>query len=866
MASLELFPPIVENSADAVVVNQDGRNSGYKVYFSLSKFSSVSKSDIKLTQISIKKLSSGESVVNTNKFTTSSTPGKRRVLDTILFFGSNAMQEEGEDLYSITLIPEDVMRGESIGWEPGWIYQIQLRLATDVPTGIDATDQNECASWIIDNASSFSEWSTGCVFKATGQPIINIPPMKNYSSANSVTVDYTFNTPYFNFFGTYENELDSSEVLYSYEVELYDLTNGDLLETSGTLYTNTYIDSNKFYYEFKTELQDYGKYKIVFSYSTINRCRGYVSFDINIIYGSSNTLTFRPITIDNIHTVSDEEFVEQFNECTSIQAEEDDGRIGIKLYESNGEPAYSTNICIRRADSKDNFRTWTTIKVLQCINKRIKDLPMFFDNTIESGVWYKYNIMTISGNGVRSIPTAETPQIKRDFNYSILVGGGRQLRLMFNNTMNTYSYTRTDAKVDTLGSKFPFITRSGNVNYRQFPINALISFHADENELFASNYSLYKYDNIVQNYLDDAAKNNREFNNIKKEFDFREEVLKFLGDGEPKLFKSATEGNIVVRLMNVAAQPNSNLNRQIASITANAIEIAEATIENCDSLGIIEIGETTSDLSKKEKGIGQVVLDVNSPNANKDIMKVINSVYNHSTTGFNGSIISLEKVYGVTITFEGSTYQISNLTFQGNSVRIIKNKGKSNQENTDIKVTSISRKYVLDENVVLNPTTDTIQLMDTIANGQKVKMIVDFTYERAVTPDITTKAASGTTIIRNIGQIRKDCVANDNLYNIIASKYYYNSGSTTKTLTGLNSIVLESQPNSVFLLSDDVDYNNSVTTGERMVIGPTGSFIMESLGNIHTIKYLGVMNSDGSLNTTTLNNVIVSYTYTREDS
>ena len=37
---------------------------------------------------------------------------------------------------------------------------------------------------------------------------------------------------------------------------------------------------------------------------------------------------------------------------------------------------------------------------------------------------------------------------------------------------------------------------------------------------------------------------------------FREKVEEFLNDGEPKLFKSPSEGNIIVSLMNVSLTPN----------------------------------------------------------------------------------------------------------------------------------------------------------------------------------------------------------------------------------------------------------------------------------------------------------------------
>jgi hypothetical protein len=36
-----------------------------------------------------------------------------------------------------------------------------------------------------------------------------------------------------------------------------------------------------------------------------------------------------------------------------------------------------------------------------------------------------------------------------------------------------------ESKVDTMGSKFPFYFRNGNVDYKEFPISGLISYQMD---------------------------------------------------------------------------------------------------------------------------------------------------------------------------------------------------------------------------------------------------------------------------------------------------------------------------------------------------------------------------------------------------
>ena len=79
--------------------------------------------------------------------------------------------------------------------------------------------------------------------------------------------------------------------------------------------------------------------------------------------------------------------------------------------------------------------------------------------------------------------------------------------------------------------------------------------------------------------------------NIKIERDFKLRVLEWLNNGEPKVFRSATEGNYIVRLMNVSLQPVDSLGRMLHTFNATAYEIMEYNYENLNTLNIISIGE-----------------------------------------------------------------------------------------------------------------------------------------------------------------------------------------------------------------------------------------------------------------------------------
>jgi hypothetical protein len=51
--------------------------------------------------------------------------------------------------------------------------------------------------------------------------------------------------------------------------------------------------------------------------------------------------------------------------------------------------------------------------------------------------------------------------------------------------------------------------------------------------------------------------------NYRRERNFKMEVLAWLTNGKPKLFRSPAEGNYIVRLMNTSLTPNDSLGRML---------------------------------------------------------------------------------------------------------------------------------------------------------------------------------------------------------------------------------------------------------------------------------------------------------------
>jgi hypothetical protein len=64
-------------------------------------------------------------------------------------------------------------------------------------------------------------------------------------------------------------------------------------------------------------------------------------------------------------------------------------------------------------------------------------------------------------------------------------------------------------------------------------------------------------------------------------------VLDWLTNGEPKLFRSPSEGNYIVRLMNSSLSPNETVGRMLHTFSSTAYEIAECNFANLEQYNLI---------------------------------------------------------------------------------------------------------------------------------------------------------------------------------------------------------------------------------------------------------------------------------------
>jgi CTP:phosphocholine cytidylyltransferase-like protein len=75
--------------------------------------------------------------------------------------------------------------------------------------------------------------------------------------------------------------------------------------------------------------------------------------------------------------------------------------------------------------------------------------------------------------------------------------------------------------------------------------------------------------------------------NIYFERKFRDFVMLWLADGKPKLFRSETEGNMIVMISGASFTPQDKSNRMVYNLSCTVTEIAEYNLENLINYNLI---------------------------------------------------------------------------------------------------------------------------------------------------------------------------------------------------------------------------------------------------------------------------------------
>ena len=218
-------------------------------------------------------------------------------------------------------------------------------------------------------------------------------------------------------------------------------------------------------------------------------------------------------------------------------------------------------LTIQRKYGSDNSTTWEKKYKRTNPNAASKATLLFYDISAPLGEVFKYQISIKTGNNIIQAIDKEQCIISEDI---FLQDTDSLFKIKFNPDIANYKRVLGDSYTQTLGAKYPFFRRNGDMSYLQFNIGGLISYHMNDEYAFPNAPS---FNNEIE----------REF---YQERLFRDRVLNFFYSDKEKLLRSTTEGNKIVRLTNISLTPNKQLGRMIYSFSAQATEVKDASMEN----------------------------------------------------------------------------------------------------------------------------------------------------------------------------------------------------------------------------------------------------------------------------------------------
>ena len=773
--NINLYPPVVETYMPAFLIrSSDIQKNICKVYFSISLYNSLK--DIKNVQVTVANQNTNLSVLNKNKYP----------CEIMLTNIKTDLTKSSDDRYYIEIKPEDIEDNFQINQ----YYKVQIRFTAVGASDVSLTAPQAIDSWLAANLSNFSEWSTVCLVRGISAPSLKISGFDVSADTtlwSSNNVDIVGKLVY----------ADSAETdtLKNYQIKLYN-TNNQLLSDSGVIYSNTYSNINEFNYTFEYAFKEGESYYFTFEYETANMYTESNMYDFIVIQEGADKLEATlTATLDNIN-----------------------GCIALHIENNVGQESFVGNITIRRTSNESNFTIWEDIHT-ESFEENSKLNYTWYDYTVKSGIYYKYIAQRRNSIGNRGIAIhAKGEPFMMLFDDMYLTGGDGQLNIRFDPSINSFKRTVSESRTDTIGSKYPYIKRNGYVEYKQFPIGGTITHIMDPSHLITSKKEVFR--DSLDNYNEfnkDKYVRIDDFNDWTYEREFRERVMDFLYANKIRLFRSATEGNILVKLMDINFTPNSTLGRRIYSFTATAYEVDEATIKNYDKYGISLLGTYDTQLQFASDYIGQYNEVIP---ANTEALALIQKKYEKYAKE-NYKII-LKNLDFLRLEFESKPYLIK----EGlNGPYVVDDEGDE-KENSDSSILGYLV-YINDKPIIINPEGiyelkgENVEITS-LSFPVETKVNIDYHINIQQTED-TSKIFQTSSFYRRVGQKWGAFKPNDSIYQQIWNKYFEKYSNYQQTLLSLDGVKIEAEPGTVIYVKESAD-----TDFERHVIGPTHTLVLDA--------------------------------------
>lgn len=508
---------------------------------------------------------------------------------------------------------------------PGQFYQVQICYISE----------NENKQY------DYGYYSTLSVMKYTKEPRVSILGLEENYFKNK------------DFIGEFFSE-DSSEKVYSYEFILTD-SNENIIDTSGLQLHNSQSDTRPGesidIWSFSKDLNEYEAYYLIYKVITNN----------NLILSS-----------DRYKILQTESVPINFSGNLITELNIDEAYVSLYL-EPIKNQILSGNYIVSRTDSNSNYSNWEIIYDFSLESYTFGDqgkILIWEDYTCQHGISYQYSLQAYNSYGLYSERKLNNEKIKIDFEDIFLFDGERQLKIQFNPKISSFKTNILETKTNTLGGKYPFIFRNGIVDYKEFQLSGLISFLMDSSENFLQGIRTSELfqprDKTPSEYwIFKDFYTNLNYENIYCEKIFREEVFKWLTNGKPKLFRSPTEGNFLIQLMNVSMTPNDTLGRMLYTFNSTACEVDDCNLLTLSKYGFNNKVYTSFD--KRHISIAQIILNEDKLLADKKTIKL-------PQLGFNAFITNAYPGSRLTLWFSDGDYTTIEIGKTGNYYVLAKDK------------------------------------------------------------------------------------------------------------------------------------------------------------------------------------------------
>lgn len=548
-----LFPPIIDAYLPAFNI-KDVKTSGINISFNLSEYNTLS--DIHGYHVSIVRQSQYDSLLDDEDYP-------------LGILVQNFPNKTVSSYEQTVTIPYDKFNKSKFNYNE--YYKVQIRLSSD-NTYIDKTGA-QLSAYLNDesNLTYFSEWSTVCLIRFIADNDFYLDPFENGSTTiNSSRLILSGKYNKKNTTGINDNIAygkNDKEYLDSYNIIIK--LNDTPVFSSDTLTIDS-RNPESFLYDIPYFFESGNTYELILNYTTANLYTNTLTYTVQAQY-SKDAWSGQDVIAE---TVAVDTIIGKVNITFEPKTEE-------------GSIPVNSKLVIRRANDIDNFTRWEIVWSKK-IKSTIEDYISFDDFTIESGTLYKYEINYIAPDSTTYF-IVEGPVLSV-FDYAFLTGEGTQLCVKFNDNISGFKRNVADNIITTLGSKYPYISRNGNMDYRSFSLSGTIAYEMDAQNQFASRSAIYgDWINVYGSYFVNHYYNQK--NDKITQRKFRELVMTYLYDDVPKIFRSTSEGNILVRLTDINLTPNNQIGRIIYDFSCTATEIGEANLDNYKLYNIQDFGD-----------------------------------------------------------------------------------------------------------------------------------------------------------------------------------------------------------------------------------------------------------------------------------